>query len=98
MQKITPHLWFDKEAKEAVQFYTSIFSHSRIVNITTIHEVPTPTGDCDMVSFELSGETKNINRTGRISHLIFEKNQLHLLGNLLICSATSGSLMPRIIT
>ncbi|KTD30540.1 VOC family protein [Legionella israelensis] len=55
MQKITPHLWFDKEAKEAVQFYTSIFSHSRIVNITTIHEVPTPTGDCDMVSFELSG-------------------------------------------
>ncbi len=53
MQKITPHLWFDKEAKEAAEFYTSIFSNSRITNITTIHDVPTPTGDCDIVSFEL---------------------------------------------
>ena len=25
MQKITPHLWFDKEAKEAAKFYTSVF-------------------------------------------------------------------------
>ncbi len=56
MQKITPHLWFDKEAKEAAKFYTSIFSNSKITNMTTIHEVPTPTGDCDIVSFELSGQ------------------------------------------
>lgn len=54
MGKITPHLWFEKEAEEAAKFYTSIFSDSRITNITTIHEVPTPTGDCDIVSFELS--------------------------------------------
>ncbi len=56
MRKITPHLWFDKEAKEAVKFYTSIFANSRITNVTTIHEVPSPTGDSDIVSFELRGQ------------------------------------------
>jgi predicted 3-demethylubiquinone-9 3-methyltransferase (glyoxalase superfamily) len=29
-QKITPHLWFDKEAKEAAGFYTSIFPQSKV--------------------------------------------------------------------
>ena len=53
-QKITPHLWFDKEAKEAAEFYTSVFPNSRITNITTLHD--TPSGDCDVVSFELSGQ------------------------------------------
>lgn len=53
MQKITPHLWFDKEAKEAAHFYTSVFPDSKINNITTLHN--TPSGDCDIVSFELSG-------------------------------------------
>ncbi|MBI2508034.1 VOC family protein [Candidatus Woesearchaeota archaeon] len=52
MQKITPHLWYDKEAKEAARFYTSIFPNSKIKNITTLHN--TPSGDCDIVSFELS--------------------------------------------
>lgn len=54
MQKITPHLWFDKEAKEAAEFYVSVFPDSKINNITTIHD--TPSGDCDIVSFELSGQ------------------------------------------
>jgi len=53
-QKITPHLWFDKEAKEAAQFYTSVFKNSKITNVTTLHD--TPSGDCDVVSFELSGQ------------------------------------------
>lgn len=52
--KITPHLWFDKEAKEAAEFYCSIFPDSKITNITTLHD--TPSGDCDVVSFELSGQ------------------------------------------
>lgn len=56
MPKITPHLWFDKEAVEAAGFYTSAFSNSRITNVTTIHQVPTPSGDCDIVSFELNGQ------------------------------------------
>lgn len=56
MQKITPHLWFDNEAREAVTFYTSIFPNSKISHINTIHEVPTPTGDCDIISYELCGQ------------------------------------------
>lgn len=54
MQKITPHLWFDKEAKEAAEFYSSIFPASRVTNITTLHN--TPSGDSDIVSFELWGQ------------------------------------------
>lgn len=51
MQKITPHLWFDKEAKEAAKFYTSIFKDSKIKNTTTLHN--TPTGTTDIVTIEL---------------------------------------------
>jgi predicted 3-demethylubiquinone-9 3-methyltransferase (glyoxalase superfamily) len=54
MRKITPHLWFDKEAKEAAGFYASLFPDSNVTNITTIHD--TPSGDCEVVSFELSGQ------------------------------------------
>ena len=54
IQKITPHLWFDKEAKEAAEIYTSIFPNSKITNVTTLRN--TPSGDCDVVSFELSGQ------------------------------------------
>jgi predicted 3-demethylubiquinone-9 3-methyltransferase (glyoxalase superfamily) len=32
MQKITPHLWFDKEAKEAAELYCSVFPNSEITN------------------------------------------------------------------
>src|SRR3989344_8781738 len=59
MQKTIPHLWFDKEAKEAAEFYTSLFSlgvgqtPSKVTNITTLHD--TPSGDCDVVSFDLWG-------------------------------------------
>jgi predicted 3-demethylubiquinone-9 3-methyltransferase (glyoxalase superfamily) len=52
--KIAPHLWFDKEAKEATEFYCSLFPASKIKNITTIHD--TPSGDCDIVSFDLAGQ------------------------------------------
>jgi predicted 3-demethylubiquinone-9 3-methyltransferase (glyoxalase superfamily) len=54
MQKITPHLWFDKEAKEAAEFYASVFPDSKVTNITTLHN--TPSGDADVVSFELWGQ------------------------------------------
>lgn len=54
MKKITAHLWYDKEAKEAASFYTAIFPGSKITNIMTITD--TPSGDCDVVSFELSGQ------------------------------------------
>jgi predicted 3-demethylubiquinone-9 3-methyltransferase (glyoxalase superfamily) len=54
MQKITPHLWFDKEAKEAAEFYTSIFKDSKVKSTTTLHN--TPSGSVDIVTIELSGQ------------------------------------------
>jgi predicted 3-demethylubiquinone-9 3-methyltransferase (glyoxalase superfamily) len=53
-QKITAHLWFDKEAKEAARFYTSVFKDARIKSETTIHE--TPSGSVDIVVIELFGQ------------------------------------------
>ena len=55
MNKITPHLWFDKEAKEAAEFYASAFPDGKINNINTIHD--TPSGDCDIVSFSIAGQS-----------------------------------------
>jgi predicted 3-demethylubiquinone-9 3-methyltransferase (glyoxalase superfamily) len=53
MQKIIPHLWFDKEAQQAAEFYSSVFPASQVTNITTIHD--TPSGVCDIVSFQVWG-------------------------------------------
>ncbi|WP_102029101.1 VOC family protein [Salirhabdus sp. Marseille-P4669] len=52
-QKIVPHLWFNTEAKEAAQFYTSIFPDSTIDKMVTIRN--TPSGDSDQVIFTLAG-------------------------------------------
>jgi len=55
MQKITPHLWYDKEAREVAEFYVSVFGKdSRIKSLTIIHD--TPSGDAETVSFELYGQ------------------------------------------
>jgi predicted 3-demethylubiquinone-9 3-methyltransferase (glyoxalase superfamily) len=54
VEKIRPHLWFDREAVEAAELYSSTFSDSRITNVTTLHD--TPSGDADVVSFELFGQ------------------------------------------
>lgn len=53
MPTIVPHLWYDKEAVSAVTTYVSLFDHARIINRTTIHD--TPSGDAEMVDFELAG-------------------------------------------
>jgi predicted 3-demethylubiquinone-9 3-methyltransferase (glyoxalase superfamily) len=54
MQKITPHLWFDKLAREAAEFYVSLFPGSKVVSVTKL--TGTPSGDCDLVRFELAGQ------------------------------------------
>jgi predicted 3-demethylubiquinone-9 3-methyltransferase (glyoxalase superfamily) len=56
MQSIVPHLWFEKDVKDAVESYVSAFPDSRINAVSTLRGVPTPSGDCDIVSFELSGQ------------------------------------------
>ena len=56
-QKITPSLWFDTEAEEAANFYISVFSNSRIVNVARYTEVgPRPAGTVMTVEFELDGQ------------------------------------------
>lgn len=50
-QKIVPHLWFDKEAVAAAEFYTSIFPDSQITHKSVIKN--TPSGDCDIVNFKI---------------------------------------------
>ena len=54
MQKIIPHIWFDKQAKEATAFYTTVLNESHVTNVTTI--TGTPSGDCDTVTFTLLGK------------------------------------------
>ena len=53
-QKIVPHLWYDTQAREAAEFYVSVFPDSSITNVSTLHD--TPSGDTDIVSFELFGQ------------------------------------------
>jgi predicted 3-demethylubiquinone-9 3-methyltransferase (glyoxalase superfamily) len=60
-QKITPCLWFGDQAEEAAKFYTTIFSNSKIVNITRYgeagHEIHAkPAGSVMVVVFELDGQ------------------------------------------
>lgn len=52
MQKIVPHLWYDKEAKEAALFYISLFEQSKLLNATVIEK--TPSGDSEIINFELA--------------------------------------------
>lgn len=61
MQKITPFLWFDREAEEAALFYTSIFKDSRILSISHYSEAGAeasgmPVGEVMVVEFELQGQ------------------------------------------
>lgn len=57
MQKITPFLWFDTQAEEAAQFYTSIFPGSKIESVVRYGEAgPGPRGSVMTVAFELNGQ------------------------------------------
>ncbi len=57
MQKIVPNLWFDAEAEEAAEFYTSLFEGSRIVSVVPYGEAgPGEPGSTMVVSFELLGQ------------------------------------------
>lgn len=57
MQKITPFLWFDGNAEEAVNFYTSIFPNSRIVSVSRHGDAgPGPKGSVMVMTFELEGQ------------------------------------------
>jgi predicted 3-demethylubiquinone-9 3-methyltransferase (glyoxalase superfamily) len=61
MQQITPFLWFDHQAEQAVKFYTSIFSNSRIIRILRCGEQAAkasgqPVGSVLTIEFEIAGQ------------------------------------------
>ena len=57
MQKITPFLWFDKNAEDAVNFYTSIFKNSKIKKISRYGDAgPGPKGSVMTATFEIEGQ------------------------------------------
>jgi predicted 3-demethylubiquinone-9 3-methyltransferase (glyoxalase superfamily) len=57
MQKITPFLWFDHEAEEAMNFYVSIFKNSKIISMTRYGEgSPGPAGQVMTGTFQLEGQ------------------------------------------
>jgi predicted 3-demethylubiquinone-9 3-methyltransferase (glyoxalase superfamily) len=56
-QRIVPNLWFDTEAEQAADFYTSVFPSSRIVSVARYPEgAPGPAGTVMTVDFELDGQ------------------------------------------
>jgi len=56
VSKITPFLWFDTQAEEAAEFYTSVFGNSRVLSVTRYGDAgPGPSGSVMIVRFELDG-------------------------------------------
>jgi predicted 3-demethylubiquinone-9 3-methyltransferase (glyoxalase superfamily) len=57
MQKITPFLWFDNQAEEAMNFYMSIFKNSKIVSVSRYGDAgPGPKGSVMTATFQLDGQ------------------------------------------
>ena len=54
IQKITPFLWFDGRAKEAAEYYTSIFEDSGVISATKLQVGPG--AGASIISFELAGQ------------------------------------------
>jgi len=58
MEKITPFLWFNDNAEEAVNFYTSVFKDSKILSVSRYGEAgPGPAGSVMTIAFEIEGQT-----------------------------------------
>lgn len=56
-QKIAPCLWFDDDAEEAIEFYVSIFEHSKIHKTTRYGDTgPGPIGSVMTIAFQLHGQ------------------------------------------
>jgi predicted 3-demethylubiquinone-9 3-methyltransferase (glyoxalase superfamily) len=57
MQKITPFLWFDGKAEEAMTFYTSVFKNAQVISISRYGDAgPAPKGTVITATFELEGQ------------------------------------------
>lgn len=57
MQRITPFLWFDEEAEEAMNFYTSVFEDSKVIGVSRYGEAfPGKAGKVMIATFEIEGQ------------------------------------------
>ena len=57
MQKITPFLWFDDQAEEAMNFYISIFKNSKVLSVSRYGEGgPRPKGMVMTATFQINGQ------------------------------------------
>lgn len=56
MQKITPFLWFDGQAEEAMKFYVSIFKNSRVISVTRHGKGPRSKAKVMSATFQLEGQ------------------------------------------
>jgi len=69
MQKITPFLWFDNRAEEAMNFYTSIFKNSKVGSVCRYGDAgPGPKGTVMTASFQLEGQELVALNGGPIFH------------------------------
>jgi predicted 3-demethylubiquinone-9 3-methyltransferase (glyoxalase superfamily) len=57
MQKITPFLWFNNNAEEAIEFYTSVFKNSKLINVARYGDAgPGPKGSVMTATFNIEGQ------------------------------------------
>lgn len=87
MPTITPFLWFDDQAEEAVAFYLSVFPHSRVLRVARHGEAgPGPPGSVMTVHFELDGN-QFVALNGGPAHYGFDESV-----SFVIDCATDGEL------
>jgi predicted 3-demethylubiquinone-9 3-methyltransferase (glyoxalase superfamily) len=69
MQKITPFLWYNNEAEEAVQLYSTAFKNLKIKNISRYGDAgPGPKGSVMVIAFEIGGQEFMALNGGPIFH------------------------------
>lgn len=74
MPKITPFLWFDDQAEQAVEFYLSVFPDSRIVDVARYGDAgPGPAGSVMTIRFEIDGQ-EFIALNGGPDHYAFDES------------------------
>ncbi len=79
MQKITPFLWFDGDAGEAMKFYTAIFPNSKIVEVSRTDNLPGPSGSMVTGTMHLNGQDILVISTGPAPFKFTEAFSLQVL-------------------
>ena len=62
MKKITPFLWFDKNLKEIVDFYTSVFPGTKLLSNGSLSDIPS--GEIEMATIQIFDQELNLMTAG----------------------------------